>query len=604
MDPAAVLEKCRSIAPDFDTYVKTNPLQGFRLVKETLAEKPRKELSRLRPFLEALDTLESDFARTVERDPMLLYLPAHEVALAFHTSGALVRYFRGGNRTSKTQSGYAEHYFVATGQHKWRQFLAPPTASFIIGVNFSKYAPKVFDAKFVKGEADNPLSPMFPEGGKWFNRYDDRKHVIYIACPECAVNGRAGTCKHLRSTITLFSDMEGIDVLMGGQYNLGHFDEHISEEFYDESIQRLQTVRHSSLIVTGTPLHGENAWEHQKLTSIFDAGSEANRVVGTEIPFVSLHTIDQYAAGLIPKEKIDTWRKSADPLDVQSRVFGIPSPLAKRSVFDRFILHEMRAHIRAPMMHRIDSGFLTSADPVRPDRDGQLAVWDLPEPGGKYIIGCDVAVGLTNRDFSCASVVKCPELKLVAQLHGWIDPVEYAWKLNALGLFYNKGYLAVERNGPGSGTVLTLRQLGYENLFREVTDIAQTQFVADAIYGIDTNIRSKAYMVAFLKKAVAERSITIPSGPTLKEMGAFGQETLGSGENVRLRGEGGSHDDRVMSLVFAIYVALAYSLFDFTKEKRKDSSLSEDDQRTWEGFKAQHERNDAMRRNMKRGWGW
>lgn len=599
-DVASTLARCRDIlaktegAPAFDGY--NNPLEGFEAVRAALrALPPRKRPADLRPFLESVAALEGDFERIVEKDPMVLYLPAHEVALAFHSSPAFVRYFRGGNRTSKTQSGYAEHYFVTTGQHKWRKFLPPPASTFIIGVNFSKYAPNVFDKKFIKGEADNPLSPMFPEGGKWFNRYDDRKHVVYIACPACAEAGRAGTCRHLRSTITLFSDMEGIDVLMGGQYNLGHFDEHISEAFYDESVQRLQTVHHSSLIVTGTPLHGVHAWEHRKLTAIFDAGEKENRVVGTDIPFVSLHTIDQYTAGLIPKEKIDTWRKTADPLDIESRIFGKPTPLAKRSVFDRYAMHEMSSAIRAPTNFAISSDWLTDQK-IRADREGDLAIWEKPEPGGHYIIGCDVAVGLTDRDYSCASVIRVPDLTLVAQLHGWINPVDFAWQLATLGALYNNAWLVVERNGPGSGTIHTLRQIGYPNLFREITDVAQSKFNLDPIYGVDTNVRSKSYMVSFLQKAVSERVITVPSGPTLEEMRAFGQETLPNAQNVRLKGEGGANDDRVMSLVFAVYVALAYSLFDFTRTTMRGTTIPEEDAKIWDALRKELKDEERVRR--------
>jgi len=204
----------------------------------------------VRPFIEAMRELEGDFTAIVEKDPMMLYKPAHEVAMAFHQSMAKVRYNCSANRTSKSQTGYAEHYYVVTGQHKWRYFLPPAASTFLIGVNFSKYGPAVFERKLVRGEPGNILAPMFPEGGKWFYHYNDRKHVLTVSCPECANKGHASTCKHPKSTITLFSDQEGPDVLQGRQDTLGHFDEHVSEEFFDEGMERLKSVDHSSMIIT------------------------------------------------------------------------------------------------------------------------------------------------------------------------------------------------------------------------------------------------------------------------------------------------------------------------------------------------------------------
>lgn len=626
MQPLEVLQRCRSIiteAQQRDPTIPTfdavgNFLDGARLVTDIIKRWPIKKRNAdpsLKPFLIALHKLEGDLSKEIERDPMILYQPAHEVALAFHSSLAFIRYFRGGNRTSKTQSGYAEHYFIATGQHKWRSFTPPPTSSFIIGVNFSKYEPNVFAKKFLIGEADNPLSPMFPEGGKWFNHYDDRKHIVTIACPVCAQVNKAEKCKHLKSTITLFSDLEGPHVLQGGQYNLGHFDEHIREEFFDEAYQRLLTVRKSSFIVTGTPLHGVHAWEHKKLTVVFNQGPSANVIPGTDIPRVSLHTINQYDAGLIPHEDIKGWEAGADPLDIESRVYGRPTPLAKRSVFDRYAVHEMEKAVCQPTVTcRLEDPSLqrnqfnpTAQVRVVPDKDGALNIWQMPAVGQQYVIGCDVAQGLSGSDYSCASVLAVPQLHLVAQYHGWVNPVDFGNELAALGKLYNMAWLVVERNGPGSGTIFTLRALGYWNLFREITDPSQVEFNQDPIYGVDTNIRTKALMVSYLQKAVRERQISVKCAATLEEMRAFGEELTPSGLNTRLRGEGGAHDDRVMSLVFSCYVALAYDLFSYGRVdlpvaiapqqqlQQSQQASTEDDIRIWQQYRQENQQRKGQR---------
>ena len=618
MQDVEVISRCRSIIAEAQRDDSSIPaldavnnfLEGSQIVADIIKAWPAERRAQehdLSDFVKALRALRDDFSARVESDPMMLYLPAHEVAYAFHASPAFIRYFRGGNRTSKTQSGYAEHYFVSTGQHKWREFLSPPAATFIVGVNFSKYAPNTFEKKMLTGETGNPLSPMFPEGGKWFYSYDDRKHIIKIACPRCANAGRAQSCKHLKSTVTLFSDTEGPDVLQGGQYNLGHFDEHIGEDFFNEAFQRLQTVDKSSFIITGTPLHGTRSWEHQRLTTVFNRGPTKNRVPGTDQPYVSIHVIDQYAAGLIPHEKIEASKIGADEAEIKARIFGIPGALAKRSVFDRKAVHDMEmTQVRAPVAVELDGHWQTEVKVIKND-DGPLNIFDPPEVDGQYIIGCDVAQGLgrevgeggepKDSDYSCATVLKVPDMKVVAQYHAWINPVDFGTELTRLGKLYNMAWLVVEKNGPGSGTIFTIRNIGYWNLFREVSDVTQSEFVQDFNFGVDTNIRTKSTMVAYLQRVIKERQITVPCAETISELQAFGEELTPSGLNTRLRGVQGAHDDRVMSLVFATYVALAYSLFDYSLPKavsRETSQAAESP--IWGELRKEITRDEKMRK--------
>lgn len=544
---------------DLDNFTKCVELVADELASWTKRKRDR-NLEWLEPFALGMQKLHDDFDRVFKADPFLLYKPAHAVALAFHVSSAFVRYNRSANRTSKSQTAYIEHCMVATGRHRWRRFIRPPASTFLIGVNFSQYGPNVFERKFLTGEPGNDLSPLFPPGGKWFNRYDERKHIIYIACHECALVGKAERCRHQRSTITLYSDEAGPDVLQGAQFALGHFDEHIAEEFFDEAVQRLQTVPYSSLMVTGTPLLGKSSWEHRRLTSIYMKGPRENKIPGTDTPYISLHSIDQYAAGLVPKEQIDARRLDQDPLESEARIWGRPAPLAKHSVFDRYALHEMEDAITPPRF----VGDLDNDGKFQESRDGELAVWEPPSEGVQYLIGCDVASGLVDRskkykgDFSCASVVQVPDLRMVGQLHGWINPLDYAVKVALLGYFYNSAYLVVERTGLGIGTLVRLKELAYPMLFRDQSDPSAADFNLDPVYGVDTNIKTKAHMVACLQRVIKERQIYIPDAATLEELRAFGQEVTPQGLTVRLRGEGGTNDDRVMSLVFAVYVAIAH----------------------------------------------
>src|SRR3990167_10502315 len=74
-------------------------------VKQTSARWKDNHSRTLKPWAEAWRRLYDTYEEELLRDPMLAYRQQHSVAKDFHSSLAFVRYFRAGNRTSKTQSG-------------------------------------------------------------------------------------------------------------------------------------------------------------------------------------------------------------------------------------------------------------------------------------------------------------------------------------------------------------------------------------------------------------------------------------------------------------------------------------------------------------------
>ena len=617
-----VIRRCGAIITDAgleDTAVNaTNFLDYANLVRDIVLEWPseRRQSPDTLEFGEGLRRLRDDFEVRVAADPMVLYKPAHKAALEFHQGRGLVRYFRAPNRTSKTQSGVADNYWVATGQHPWRARCPLPSAVGIVGTNFSKYAPKVFEPKYLSGEPGNPLSPVFPDGGKWFHRYDKRKHIIELACPDCAEAGKAGSCKHPKSTVILFSDMEGPLVMAGGQYGQLQFDEQISEEFFSEGLKRLETVPHSGLIVTETPLGGKGFWTHKILTR--DAKA-AKVVPGTDQPLVELFTIDQFSAGLSERSRIEASMALMSPAEVEARVYGRPAAFSATGVFDSFELSEMNDEVVAPRFGELtfpEEAEKTTEEVLfwlkpgarptfEPCKQSHLRVWHEPDPLGQYVIGADVAQGLIDGDASCASVLRMRHhgydltFELVAQLHGWINPRVYASACMKLALWYNEAVLVPERRGPGDEMIRSLKEFGYWNLFRDVTDPAQSEYVADPIMGLDTNVRTKSHMVAVLQNTIKDRvtnrrTIKIPCEDTIEELGCYAQKTTDMG-TVRFGGQSGMHDDRVMSLVMGVYAGKVHGVYDHQLDIRHAreaamESLSQQDRELWKGFRAEQAR--------------
>lgn len=540
----------------------------------------------LTDWAESMRRLYDQAETTIAADPMILYEPKNATSEAFHRSLAFIRYFRAGNRTSKSQSGYAEHYHVATGQHKWQAFPPPPHDMFIIGVNFAQYAHAVFERKFITGEQNNTLSPMFPIGGKWLYKYDEKKHTLYLACPPCAAEGKAGSCKHRKSTIKLYSDEGGWEVLQGATFILGHFDEHIKEDFFQEAMQRVAaTGGKGRLIVTGTPLHGFEAWEHRRLTSIAEGDPKQNRVNPRDkdsAPFVSIHQIDQFKAGIVPHDQIRLAMRTMDDFEIESRVYGRPAPLAKNPVFDRKKLSEMRKLCTEPkriVVQARDTLSLTEVSgrndiEVNEFADAPIRLWEKPDPHATYIASVDTAAGLAGRDASCCSIIKVSrvglrmKLQLVAQYHGWQNPLDYADEVFKLAVWYNDALAVVELTGGlGRAVVLRLKQdIGYWNIFRDIADPESAIAGQDPRFGVDTNVATKPMMVAALQQCIRDGMFIIPCRETIAELVAFEQERTETGLNTRYRGAGGSADDRTMSLVIGAAVAISYPVLDMSED--------------------------------------
>lgn len=598
-----------------DPMLRSNFLDFAEIVKASvglLTPKQVEAFPRFREFSESFRRLRDNFADEVAADPMCRYKPAHQVALDFHKSLALYRYFFGGNRISKTVSGDAEDYWTVTGQHPFRPRSPSPAAVFIIGTNFTQYAANVFEKKFIQGEPGNPLSPVFPVGGRWLYSYDKQRHIIYLACRECAMAGKASSCPHPKSTITLFSDTAGAGVLAGGQYALGHFDEQVREEFFVEAKQRIKTVPNSGLIITETPLFGESWWTYTQLYTIGSGPPAQNVVPGTTQPLISLHTIDQFSAGLVAPEKIAADMQTMSENQIEARIYGKHVADNKMAVFDLAVLHEMRKELKEPTC-----GALTTtkklADAIRdeaprPDRrltlrftpleTGNLYLYERPRASGVYIIGADVAQGLTKNDASAAHVLKVTmkgseiSFQQVAVYHGWVNSLTYAEELWKLGHWYNDAVLVVESNGPGDAVIQRLKELGCWFLFRDVADPASALYSIDARFGIDTNIRTKGLMISMLQAAIASwrlgrRRVVIPHKKTIVELETYIQEPTPQGLNFRFHAAGASHDDLVMALALAVYVGTTYPVFDLARiqsENVHEGDLTPREQEVWRSF--------------------
>lgn len=615
MNDNELILRCHDVLRESGSVVEKITLRNFLDVADRVRDvvldwdpKVRAQRPWLQDFVGTLRRRRDDMDKRVAADPMILYQPQHNVAMEFHKSTAEVRYLRCGARCSKTQSGVAENYWIATDSHPWRKHPPLPAQVFIIGTNFSKYAHTVFEPKYVTGEGGNPLSPVFPEGGKWFYSYDRRRYILEIACKECAEAGKAGSCRHAerRGRIILFSDNEGPLVMQGAQAALVQLDEQIQYEIYREARERVKTVPHSGVIVTETPKNGKGWWTHTHLTMVAESG---DTVPNSNRPLVSLHTIDQFSAGLTDHDRIQASMIGKDEAEVMADVFGIPAVSSNVAVFDMVSLNIMRNEIREPVRGYLevdgieDDTLMAATEETKPrfvELDaGQLRVWKSPHPRGQYVIGADVALGLTKRDASAASVCRMTpagldlDLEMVAQFHGWVDPVTYANELYKLGLLYQPCSLIVERNGPGDVVIKRLKDLGCWFLFQDLTDTTAVRDRFDTVFGIDTNVRTKSVIVSMLQsifklRRIGRKSLVVPCAATLSELESYIQKPSETGKSFRFTAAGLEHDDRVISLALIAYAMRTAPLFDFDYDKEKTQVLDARDPDTIDFWNAVH----------------
>ena len=178
--------------------------------------------------------------------------------------------------------------------------------------------------------------------------------------------------------------------------------------------------------------------------------------------------------------------------------------------------------------------------------DGEIEVYEDPQPGVKYVIGSDVAEGLELGDSSTFTILRVDTLEEVANGEYKVSPDEHGAILNEWGRKYNKALIGVERNNHGHSTLNTLKNTcKYTNLYIERTLDKIKKKRTDKL-GWSTNTNSKYIMLDDLDTALRKEEIKVRSVKTLKQMREIQKED----GKVNTNGK-----DRVIAL------AIAYQMY-------------------------------------------
>lgn len=175
-------------------------------------------------------------------------------------------------------------------------------------------------------------------------------------------------------------------------------------------------------------------------------------------------------------------------------------------------------------------------------QNGNLKIWTTPRPKIKYYLGCDVAEGLGGKRDSSTIYVSDKDGRQVAQFKSnKIKPYEFADIIDAMGRWYNKGLLVVEKASGGHACIERLRiDKKYMNMYKCKT---YDEFKREIWkVGFDTNNKTKSIAVNDMREWFDKGLIDINSNDLLEEMKTFVAEDNGSFNAVV-----GSHDDLVSS---------------------------------------------------------
>ena len=232
-----------------------------------------------------------------------------------------------------------------------------------------------------------------------------------------------------------------------------------------------------------------------------------------------------------------------------------------------------------------DRGYLhvyaNNVSEFRPTQDGELAIWEFPDPEAVYVLGADVAEGLQHGDYSSAHIVNASKGFVAAHWHGHIEPDLFGEMMAQLGWWYNGALVGIENNNHGLTALKAAQRIGYKNLYRQ-RRLGHVRPEATEMLGWRTSASSKPLMIDELAAALRTNDLEVYCDRTIAELRTFVRKANG-------KMAGSPHDDRTISLAIGNQM-LKYV---WLPEYRGAAPIPRDSLAWWEQFLTG---NDGMER--------
>jgi phage FluMu gp28-like protein len=191
-------------------------------------------------------------------------------------------------------------------------------------------------------------------------------------------------------------------------------------------------------------------------------------------------------------------------------------------------------------------------EPQNKMMSNSLWIWKEPVAGHKYVMGVDVSRG-DSEDFSTFQIIDFDEREQVAEFVGKLPPDIMAEICYKWANMYSAFVVIDITGGMGVSTSRKMQELGYKNLYVDGVDYQNKWKYdpkqAEKIPGINFNSK-RVQIIASFEEAV-RHEFKLKSSRLLNEMNGFVYI------NGRPDHQKGGHDDLIMSIAMAMYVAEA-----------------------------------------------
>lgn len=261
--------------------------------------------------------------------------------------------------------------------------------------------------------------------------------------------------------------------------------------------------------------------------------------------------------------------KSAWPIEIRSKVrAGCKLP---QSVF-KYNSSALRFEKTDPLEFMRDES--------KHKTDGALMIWEKALPGYTYVVGVDSSYGIEGGDSSAIEVLRVgnkwfPD-EQVAEWHGTLSPADLSVPCWLIGHMYTDkaeglpALMAIESN-PGSPGIVAqtdLMRRGYQNfyVYRRPLKAAGGGWTSDV--GWWTTSATRPSLTEDGVSDIAKGNLLINSPYFVREMDSFGPQYNKAGQR-KLEHSPGMHDDRIMALFIARYVAHEADTRSIADERRK-----------------------------------
>jgi hypothetical protein len=179
-----------------------------------------------------------------------------------------------------------------------------------------------------------------------------------------------------------------------------------------------------------------------------------------------------------------------------------------------------------------------------------LWIWKEPVIGHKYVMGVDVSRG-DSEDFSSFQIIDFDTREQVAEYVGKLPPDTMAEICYKWANMYSCFVVIDITGGMGVSTARKMQEMGYKNLYVDGVDVTNKwkwdPKVAEKIPGINFNNKRVQIIASF--EEVMRHDFKIYSSRLYDEMDSFVYI------NGRADHQKGRHDDLIMSISIATYVA-------------------------------------------------